>query len=343
MNIVGYKSPFKKSSPMKALPMAAALAISAAPGIIKGIGSLFGMSARRDEQNKANEAYRSAKSDFDAMMSREITNPFENLQNPYADLQNPYSGLQNPYAENIYEDLGVNMRSADYLRDQQRQSQANIMHQMRGVAGGSGVAGLAQAMANISDKQAREASARISEQEAANEKLRLQGADQRRKAEFSLDKLKRESAFDIDKLQRSTDFQIEQAKIQGEMMAQQQRDARTERLFGMAMDRKMAADQARADARAQQFSALGDIAASIGGQFMPGGQFFKGGSGSSNIRLGFPQSGLDKLNTFYSNPFNITFPSYQSNFQNVGLGFPKSGIGSGGGIGSSIGSSGFNR
>ena len=58
------------------------------------------------------------------------------------------------------------------------------------------------------------------------------------------------------------------------MMAQQQRDARTERLFGMAMDRKMAADQARADARAQQFSALGDIAGSVGGLFMPKGALY---------------------------------------------------------------------
>ena len=321
MNIVGYKSPFKKRSPMKLEPITM-MAIAAAPGIIKGIGSLFGRSARIEEQRKANEAYGAAKSSFDDMMSREITNPYENLQNPYADLQNPYSGLQNPYAENIYEDLGVNMRSADYLRDQQRQSQANIMQQMRGAAGGSGVAGLAQAMANLSDKQAREASAKIAEQEAANEKLRLQGADQRRKAEFGLDKLQRESAFGIDKLQRSTDFQIEQAKIQGEMMAQQQRDARTERLFGMAMDRKSAADQARADARAQQFSALGNIAASVGGQFMPGGSLFKGGGGSSNIGLGFPQSGIGSSGGFSLNNMNNPFPNVNTTLSTRALNLP---------------------
>ena len=270
MNIVGYKSPFKKRSPMRLEPLTM-LALTAAPGIIKGVGSLFGMGARREEQEKANEAYDAAKSSFDAMMRRPITNPYENLENPYAGLQNPYQGLQNPYTENIYEDLSVNTRSADYLREQQQQSQANIMQQMRGAAGGSGVAGLAQAMASLSDKQAREASARISDQETANEKLRLKGADQRRTADFSLDKLKRESAFDIDKLQRTTDFEIQQAKIQGDMFAQQQRDDRTERLFGMSIDRKSAADQARADARSQQFSAFGDLAGSVGGLFMPKG------------------------------------------------------------------------
>lgn len=272
MNIVGYKSPFKKRSPMKLAPLAIA-AIAAAPGIIKGVGSLFGMSARAEEQEKANEAYQNAKRNFENI---QYTNPYENLQNPYENLQNPYTGLQNPYTENIYEDLGVNMRSADYLRDQQRQSQANIIQQMRGAAGGSGVAGLAQAMANLSDKQAREASARISDQEAANEKLRLKGADQRRKAEFGLDKLQRETSFGIDKLQRSTDFEIEQAKIQGEMMRQSQENQRLEALYGLSIDRKSAADQARADARAQQFSALGDIAGSIGGQYMPGGALYKG-------------------------------------------------------------------
>jgi len=273
MNIVGYKSPFKKRSPMRLEPLTM-LALTAAPGIIKGVGSLFGMGARREEQEKANEAYDAAKSSFDAMMRRPITNPYENLENPYAGLQNPYQGLQNPYTENIYEDLSVNTRSADYLREQQQQSQANIMQQMRGAAGGSGVAGLAQAMASLSDKQAREASARISDQETANEKLRLKGADQRRTADFSLDKLKRESAFDIDKLQRTTDFEIQQAKIQGDMFAQQQRDDRTERLFGMSIDRKSAADQARADARSQQFSAFGDLAGSVGGLFMPKGALY---------------------------------------------------------------------
>jgi hypothetical protein len=147
---------------------------------------------------------------------------------------------------------------------------------MRGAAGGSGVAGLAQAMANLSDKQAREASARISDQESANEKLRLKGAAERRAGAFGLDKLQRETSFGIDKLQRSTDFEIEQAKIQGEMMRQSQENQRLEALYGLSMDRKSAADQARADARAQQFSALGDIGASIGGLYMPGGALYKG-------------------------------------------------------------------
>jgi len=290
MNIVGYKSPFKKRSPMKLAPLAIA-AIAAAPGIIKGVGSLFGMGARAEEQNKANYAYEKAKEDFENIQYtnpyKNLKNPYTGLENPYADLQNPYAGLQNPYTENIYEDLGVNMRSADYLRDQQRQSQANIIQQMRGAAGGSGVASLAQAMANLSDKQAREASAKIADQEMANEKLRLKGADERRTGAFNLDKLKRESAysvdklkkeaaFDIDKLQRSTDFAIDQAKIQGEMMRQSQENQRLEALYGLSIDRKSAADQARSDARAQQFSAFGDIAGSIGGLYMPGGALYKG-------------------------------------------------------------------
>ena len=60
MNIVGYRSPFKKissvkSSPMKFEPLTM-MAIAAAPGLIQAAGSLFGMSKRKKEQRAAQEA-----------------------------------------------------------------------------------------------------------------------------------------------------------------------------------------------------------------------------------------------------------------------------------------------
>tara|TARA_R100000353_G_scaffold68508_1_gene53087 strand:- start:596 stop:1414 length:819 start_codon:yes stop_codon:yes gene_type:complete len=271
MNIIGYKSPFKKSSPMRMDPATMVL-LTAAPGIIKGIGSLFGRSERMSEQRRANKMYDDAKKAFEDI---KFTNPYENLTNPYTGLKNPYAGLQNPYAENIYEDLGVNTQAADYLREQQQQSQANILQQFRGVAGGAGAAGLAQALANLSDKQAREASAKIAEQEAENKKLRLKGEQQRRVGQFELDKLRREGGFDIEKLQRSTDFAIDQAQIQGELFRQQQEMSRLEALYGLGIDRKMAADQARADSRSQGYEALGDIISSVGSLYMPKGALYR--------------------------------------------------------------------
>ena len=263
MNIVGYKSPFKKKkSPMRLGPVATQVAIAAAPGILSAIGGLFGRKKRRREQARAREEYNKAKA------------AFENIQyvNPYKDLTNPYAGLQNPYTENLYEDLGVNTRAADYLREQQQQSQANIMQQYRGVAGGSGVGGLAQAMANISDKQAREASINIAQQERANEALRIQGEQQKRTAQFGLDKL-----------QRDTTFAIDQAKIQGEMLKKSQEDARTEALYGLSLDRLSAANQARRSARSQIFAGLGQAIGGVTGMYadkgMRSGRFledFKG-------------------------------------------------------------------
>ena len=129
---VGYKSPFPmKSSPAKFvwLPWMTQAAVAAAPGIIKGVGSLFGGGKRRREQAAAGEELKQAKQDY-------MTTEFKN---PYADIQNPYAGM-----ENVYEDATVNTQAADYLKQQQQQSQANIMQGLKGAAGASGVAGLAQ-------------------------------------------------------------------------------------------------------------------------------------------------------------------------------------------------------
>ena len=49
---------------------------------------------------------------------------------------------------------------------------------LRGAAGSSGIAGLAQAMANQGQLQAQQISASIGQQEAMNQKLRAQGAQQ---------------------------------------------------------------------------------------------------------------------------------------------------------------------
>ena len=88
----------------------------------------------------------------------------------------------NPY-KNVMEDLTVDQRAAEFTRQQQMQSQANIMDQMRGAAGGSGIAALAQTLANQGSMDARAASANIAQQERqnqqmqANEEIRIQGGE----------------------------------------------------------------------------------------------------------------------------------------------------------------------
>ena len=88
--------------------------------------------------------------------------------------------FENPYAnmENVYEDLTVNQQQAQFQAQQGSQQRANIMANLRGAAGASGVAGLAQAMASQGQIQTQQISASIGQQEAANQRLRAQGAGQ---------------------------------------------------------------------------------------------------------------------------------------------------------------------
>ena len=86
----------------------------------------------------------------------------------------------NPYAnmENVYEDLTVNQQQAQFQAQQGSQTRANVMQGLRGAAGGSGIAGLAQAMANQGQLQTQQISASIGQQEARNQRLAAQGAGQ---------------------------------------------------------------------------------------------------------------------------------------------------------------------
>ena len=80
------------------------------------------------------------------------------------DTSNLMLGLQN-----TAEDLTVNTQAADFAAAQQRQGMADILGQTRAAAGGSGIASLAQALANQSNIAAQRASIDIGQQERANQ------------------------------------------------------------------------------------------------------------------------------------------------------------------------------
>jgi len=85
--------------------------------------------------------------------------------------ENPYENM-----ENTYEDLTVNQQQAQFQAQQGSQQRTNIMQSMKGAAGGSGIAGLAQALANQGQLQTQKISASIGQQEAMNQRLGAQGA-----------------------------------------------------------------------------------------------------------------------------------------------------------------------
>ena len=80
------------------------------------------------------------------------------------DTSNPYLNM-----ENTMEDLTVNKQQAQFQQQQQMASQSNIMQGLRGAAGGSGIAALAQSMAQQGSMDAQRSSASIGQQEASNQ------------------------------------------------------------------------------------------------------------------------------------------------------------------------------
>ena len=80
------------------------------------------------------------------------------------DTSNPYLNM-----ENTMEDLTVNQQQAEFQAQQFQQSQANILDAMRGSAGGSGIASLAQTLAQQGQIASQKSAADIGRQEQANQ------------------------------------------------------------------------------------------------------------------------------------------------------------------------------
>lgn len=96
----------------------------------------------------------------------------QSMQQYFAqDTSNLYANL-----ENTMEDLTVNTQAADFAAQQQAQGLSNIMGSMSQAAGGSGIAALAQSLANQQSQSAQQASASIGQQEQRNQMAATQQA-----------------------------------------------------------------------------------------------------------------------------------------------------------------------
>ena len=75
------------------------------------------------------------------------------------------------FAENVcMKILTINQQQAQFEAQQGAQQRANIMQGLKGAAGGSGVAGLAQAMAGQGQLQTQQIAAGIGQQEESGSK-----------------------------------------------------------------------------------------------------------------------------------------------------------------------------
>ena len=211
------------------------LAVEAGKQVIGGLtsiaGSIIGSGKRRREQ-------RQAQAEYDRNMQ----------QFQQQDTSNLYANMENPFA-----DLTVNQQAANFARQQQQQASANIMQNLQGAAGGSGVAALAQTLAQQEAASAQAASADIGRQEAQNQ-ARTAGA-----------------AMDLQRMER----------LGAETARGLELNKRTT-LLGMSQERLGAANEARKEATAAALSGVGQLAggAAMGAAAIAGGKNLAGDKGT---------------------------------------------------------------
>ena len=156
------------------------------------------------------------------------------------DFKNPFSNM-----ENTFEDLTVNQQQAQFQAQQGQQQRANIMQNLRGAAGGSGIAGLAQALANQGALQTQRISASIGQQESRNQIAAAKGASAVQIAERQGDQFVQQAEMD----RQATLLGMQMGQTTGANLAAQQAQANQ-------MQAQMAQTQSIADA----FSNVGSAA-----------------------------------------------------------------------------------
>ena len=218
----------RTASPFKLGPLAIAGIVS---GGVNIVGGLLNRRAARKEEDRAREA------------ADERQRKMDQLKDVYSslDTSNPYLNM-----ENKFEDLTVNQQQYDLERQQFQQSQANILDNMKGAAGGGGAAAVAQALAQQGQLAAQKTAAQIGAQEREN-------LLKERQAASSIQSLEREGEV------KSRDWERnKQATLLG--MAQQETAA--------AREREAMAAQAKRDATTQMLGSLGDIGAAVTGNIV---------------------------------------------------------------------------
>ena len=186
--------------------------------IAAGLGSIasgiIGGGARRREQRAARKEFADRKSAFERL---DTSNPYENLYNPYANLT-------------------VNQQQAQFEAEQQQQGLATTMSALSGAAGASGIASLAQAMANQQSMNLQRSAASIGLQESQNARLRAQGA-----------------------------MQIQSMERQGDVLSRNWEAQKQNRMYSDAQMRLREANLARQQATQALVGGIGQVASGIFG------------------------------------------------------------------------------
>ena len=220
-------------------------------------------------------------------------------QNEYNKRMRAYEGLDtsNLYGnmQNTMEDMTVNLQQAEFMKQQQMQSQANVLSTLRGAAGSSGIAALAQASQGQANIAAQRASASIGQQERQNQILASQQA-----------------------------ARLQQLEAAGATQARSLDYTKTSTLLGMSQQRLAGARLAEAQADAQIIGGISDLGGAVAGMGLSGA--FSGGEAVAGGVTGGATGGASSLTSGEfnfnqanaGNPNNILSSAYKPNFSPFG-------------------------
>ena len=198
--------------------MAIPLAVPLISAGVNVLGSIFGASRADKAKRKAEADERTRRVEMDR-----LKNIYSNI-----DTSNPFLNM-----ENTMEDLTINQQAAQFQSQQFQQSQANILNTLRSSAGGSGIASLAQSLAQQGQLAAQRSAADIGSQESRNRALAAQQA-----------------------------ARIQQQERRGELISRQQQRDQAGTLLGMSQSEVAAA---RNQAQMAQQAKMGAISGGIQG------------------------------------------------------------------------------
>ena len=228
-----------------------------AVGIMAGASIASGIvkhKAAKKEEERAKKANKKAKEELQAQMRA-----YKAL-----DTSNPYLNM-----ENTMEDLTINQKQAEFQAQQFQQSQANIMEGLRGAAGSSGIAALAQSLAGQGQLASQKAAASIGQQEAANQRA-----------------------------ERAMAGQIQSKEREGDVYARGLQWDKTSTLLGMSQQQAAATQRRLGDARAAKTSAIAGAIQGVGNAAMAGldaGAFDNIGKGTNAKKLGIDPNAATTL------------------------------------------------
>ena len=230
--------------------------LGAVAGVVGGVANIIGGNragrAAREQQKIAQAELNKQKKAFEGL---DTSNLMAGVTNKYANIQTNY--------ENVYEDLTVNQQQAQFQAQQGAQQRSDILQNMRGAAGGSGIAALAQSMANQGQLAAQQQSASIGQQEARNQALMARGAGAEQTAEAQ-----------AQQTIAMGEQQAEASRLQGAASARGLEYEKTQGLMGLASGQLESANAAKAAADAQKSAGIsgvvGGVASGLAGGLLGG-------------------------------------------------------------------------